>query len=64
MKLREYIRQIKKLYRRYGDMKIVYFIDDEGNDVRLVNYFPSVGILDDDMDFEKGANKPNAICIN
>lgn len=42
MKLKEYIKALKKLEKEHGDVELYYSIDDEGNSYDLVKFGPSV----------------------
>ena len=45
MQLSEYIEQCKSVLEQYGDLKLVYASDDEGNGFQQVNWGPSVGVF-------------------
>lgn len=75
MTLREYVENLKKLVRAYGDYKVVYASDDEGNGYQEVYYAPSVGFYHNgefraaDLETQKkieGAHgkEKSAVCIN
>jgi len=77
MTLRQYVEQLKKLVRQYGDCEVVYAIDPEGNAFHSVYYTPSLGYYKDgewyaadnfeiDKDYLPFEEDPiiNAVCIN
>lgn len=43
MKLNEYIKELKKLHKEYGNIDLFYSIDDEGNAYNEVVFLPTVG---------------------
>jgi len=74
MTLTKYIKELQKLEAAgYGEYKMVYATDEEGNDFKTVGFSPSVGAFDrekfgfipvenfEDWEHEGG---PNAICLN
>ena len=42
MKLKDYIKQLKKLESKYGNVELYYSIDDEGNGYDAVKFGPCV----------------------
>lgn len=71
MKLKEYAAKLTELAKEYPNAKVVYTIDDEGNDFREVNFTPSPGnfgdgeFISDDGTEEFGQQfKINSVCIN
>ena len=75
MILKDYVEHLKKLVRAYGDCKVVYAGDDEGNYYQEVYYGPSVGFYKDgefhpaDPEVHKKLEKKHgkehsAVCIN
>ena len=42
MKLKEYIKQLKKLEREIGNVELIYGIDEEGNSFNTVCFAPSI----------------------
>lgn len=52
MKLKEYLRDLTKLYEEHGDMDLVYSSDDEGNCYYWNGYSPSVGNYDGEGGFK------------
>lgn len=42
MKLKDYIKQLKKLENKYGNVELYYSIDDEGNGYDAVKFGPGV----------------------
>jgi hypothetical protein len=42
MKLKQYIKKLKALEKEYGDLIVVYSIDDEGNDYQKVELDPTL----------------------
>lgn len=80
MKLSEYIKNLEKALKEFGDREVIYAIDDEGNGYQKVYFSPSFGFVegieennrfddfinsDEDLE-EYGIKKEdfNAICIN
>lgn len=62
----EMIAELKRLVKKYGDLPVVYSIDDEGNNFQTIYFTPSPGIYED-YDFRNEWSedeKPNAICVN
>ncbi|RLD64314.1 MAG: hypothetical protein DRJ01_00950 [Bacteroidetes bacterium] len=74
MKLSEYIKALNEALKDYGDLDVVYSIDDEGNDYKEVHFIPSVGYYDkkdrewlETADFDMSEDDDihiNSICIN
>jgi hypothetical protein len=62
MKLKTYAKKIAKLAEKHPDAKVIYAIDDEGNDFRLVLLDPTPGHFDDDGFKNEGT--VNAVCVN
>lgn len=71
-KLSEYIENLKDILEEYGDLKVVYAKDEEGNGFNEVCYAPSVGYYsdreftstDERDDDEDEIELINAVCIN
>ena len=63
MKLREYIKKLKEIEREHGDIDLVYSIDDEGNDFRMINYEHSPGFYLDG-EYTQGTSDTNCVCVN
>lgn len=42
MKLSEYIKELNKLKKEYGNLEVIYAKDEEGNNFHSVNYEPSL----------------------
>ena len=77
MKLKDYIKSLKQIEKKYGDnLDLIYSIDEEGNGFKKVFYSPSVkyvskktlenGYFDCmDMEDNKTTDKDIAVvCIN
>lgn len=76
MKLKEYIEKLKELEKDYGEMILIFSIDDEGNGYRKVIYEPCPMQMDNLAEYclEKIESEdedghpidivPNCICIN
>lgn len=71
MKLKEYAAKLTKLAKEYPNAKVVYAIDDEGNDFREVNFTSSAGnfedgqfISDDGTEEFSQDYEVNSICLN
>ena len=66
MTLNNYIKKLNALKKEgYGNLTLIYSIDEEGNEFKDVFYAPSAGTLDDDGYFivEESKEKTH-ICIN
>lgn len=46
MKLKTYIKLLKKLEAKYGDSELFYAVDDEGNGYDQVKFGPSICFID------------------
>ena len=74
MKLLEYIEKLQAIAQEYGDLELVYSVDDEGNCFNRVDYNPSVGLFRDndftgiamfeDFEIDNVPENINAVCIN
>ena len=73
MKLSEYIKNLNETFKSYGDLDVVYSIDDEGNDFNRIAFAPSVGhyfeeerewITEEDIDYSIEGIHINSICVN
>jgi len=65
MKLDFFIEKLVEIKKEYGgDLKLVYAIDDEGNSFDYVFYNPSIGHLDEDMNFDSSSDNPTVVCVN
>ena len=68
MKLRQYIKYLRKIEKNNPDLLVLYSIDEEGNDYKEVNHSPTLCFQDKDKNifFENssGYKTPNAIIIN
>ncbi len=69
MKLSEYIEGCQKILEEYGDLDVIYAIDDEGNDFNLVHHTPSVGKYEHheftpEEYFDDDSETVNSVCIN
>ena len=66
MKLDRLIVELKVIRKAYGNLPIVYSIDDEGNAFHPVIFSPTLMELDTDMELVdyKDPENPNCICIN
>lgn len=74
-KISDMIKQLERIKKKYGDLKLVYAIDDEGNDFKPIYFDASTGIFKDtghgDRYFESIKlsgnavdSRVNAVCIN
>lgn len=80
MTLKEYIDALTHILKKdpkiYGKMKVVYAVDEEGNDFKEVFYKPNIGhfeksgsmgdfspVVKGSTETEEGKS-PNAVCIN
>jgi len=43
MKLSKYIKELEEKLKNYGDLEVVYSVDDEGNSFNEVYFSPSIG---------------------
>ncbi len=70
MKLKEYIKGLKKIAEKYPDADVIYASDEEGNNFSTVGFIPSVGHFSDgdfnsdEEDMKEQDLKVNAVCIN
>lgn len=78
MTLSEYIKHLQKLEDDYGDLKVIYSKDDEGNEYQDIEFRPSLGFIDFDegrygryeyCDFNLEDDEdiefiPNVVCVN
>jgi len=70
MKLSEYIKKLQQYEKEYGHLKVIYSVDDEGNDFKNVIYSPSLGYYDgeeytfEEEDEDYFHEDVNCICIN
>mgnify|MGYP003150029770 CR=1 FL=1 len=65
MNLKNYIKKLKKLEKKHGDLIIIYSIDDEGNEFHPVIYNPGAGKYDiESGEYYNSIKNCNAICIN
>jgi hypothetical protein len=66
MTLEKYITKLNKLVEKHPEslnMKVVFSIDEEGNEFKPVIYDPSIGNYIDG-DFKVALSKCNSVCIN
>jgi hypothetical protein len=65
MKLKNYIKELAKLAKKYPNATVVSASDEEGNAFSEVIYSPSVGKFDGrEFDDDVEPNRVNAVCIN
>ena len=79
MTLREYIAELRKLSRKYGDLPVYYSKDDFGNGYNPVTHIPELGTTNGVPDYENRGFHPyrpeqpdygcdkediNAVCVN
>lgn len=72
MNLKNYIESLNQFKKEYGNLEIVYAVDDEGNAFNKVLFAPTLGQFDngkfissqDFSDLKISKNNINSICIN
>lgn len=77
MTLSEYIKKLQALENKgYGELEVIYSVDEEGNAFYSVYHSPSVGVFHDGMFYSREEDKKflkedegiekndNAICVN
>lgn len=66
MTLTEYINKLQRMADEgYGELKVIYAKDDEGNGFYPVVHDPTLGEFDEEEeDFWDDGLDPTAICIN
>ena len=65
MKLNDYIKKLQKLKKEgYGELDLVYSIDDEGNGYSDVQYEPVAGNIEDGFFISVDNAEKTHICIN
>ena len=72
VKVSDVIKQLQKLKKKHGDLRVICASDDEGNEFQYVNFTPSAmcfeehggGRGDAYCTFTFKTKKVNAICIN
>jgi len=67
MNLKEYLEQVKKLYDKYGDVKVIYAIDEEGNGFSEVCLPATPGRFEDGEFITTDdctTDEVNCICVN
>ena len=63
MQLSEHISNLQMIYKKHGDLKVIYAKDEEGNSFNEVAYDPSVGKFKN-REFEQTDDNPDSVCIN
>jgi hypothetical protein len=71
MTLKEYIKNLQAVEKKYPDLEVVYSIDDEGNGFSRAHHTPCIGDYQDgefiayeNTEEFKENFKINAVCIN
>lgn len=76
MNLKQYIEQLQGIVKEnpeHENLSVIFAKDDEGNGFGFIGYAPSLGNINDDMDFTQVENFSdideddriiNSICIN
>ena len=69
MKLKDYIKQLNEIAKKYPNLTVITSSDDEGNSFHEVVYSPAVGRFTGRCEFEPfdgdaASPKPNAVCLN
>ena len=67
--LDDYIERLKNLKNQFGNLKLVYSTDDEGNFFYDVGFLPEAGVYDESEgsfvnESDAGGEGINAICVN
>ena len=64
-KLDNLIENLKMMRKTYGNLPLVYSIDDEGNDYEDVIFTPTPMSMDEDYEvFDSDLDNPTHLCIN
>lgn len=64
MKLKEYLKYLNDIVKKYPNLDVIYSSDDEGNSFSKVYYIPAVGYYDKHGEFHVDSEKNNAVCLN
>ena len=74
MKISEIVEKLEKIKEEYGDLDLVYSVDDEGNAYHKVYYTATPGYWDneygewinkeDEEYWEERGKKVNSVCVN
>jgi len=73
MKISEMINALNEIYKKHGDLQIVYSSDEEGNFFGTVGFTPTVGVyeqhdfMDEEYLKEEYGDEEytiNSVCIN
>ena len=64
MKLSEYIKNLKEIEAKHGDLKVIYAKDEEGNGFTSVHYDPTVGKFRAGEFYSGEDDTVNAVCVN
>ena len=70
MKLNELIKNLKEVEKKYGNLDVIYAIDDEGNGYQDIYSSPTIceRLSDDsyieDENLKFNTKKPNTVIIN
>lgn len=64
-KLDDLIENLQFFRKNYGNLPLVYSIDDEGNDYEDVIFTPTPMSMDEDLDvLDSDLDNPTHLCIN
>lgn len=63
MTIKEYIKDLEVLAKKYPEAKVIYSKDDEGNGFNYVHFAPAPGNFNDG-EFDDDSRSVNAICLN
>lgn len=69
MKIKDYLKNLQKLAKKYPDADVITSSDEEGNRFEKVFFVPSAvyfsnGEIITELDAKEGCLKLNAICLN
>ena len=63
-KLDNLIANLKRMRKDYGNLPLIYCIDDEGNGFDNVIFTPTPMAMNEDEDYDSELDNPTHLCIN
>jgi hypothetical protein len=67
MTIKQYIKQLQLIAKKYPDAELVYSVDEEGNAFDTVDFWPVPGHFDAGegaFNTDTEGKKVNAVCVN